>query len=161
MIDTISSAEGVAETIVVLGHKASELAERIGHKPVKVVVNPDYRSGMSTSISRGVASVHSSARGIMLALGDQPLIEKWIIARLISAFREHAQGIVVPVYRGKRGHPVIFDVKYRDELSSLSGDVGARGIIAAHPEDVLELEIESEAILHDIDDEHDYRSLQQ
>ncbi len=157
VIDTFTDVAGIDETIVVLGHRAGELAERIAHKPVKVVINPDYNSGMSTSIACGLTTVSNNAQGIMLALADLPLIEKWIIAKLISAFSEQRQGIVAPVYKKRRGHPVIFDMKYKAELSSLTGDVGARGIIAAHPEDVLEVEVESESIFCDIDDEDDYR----
>ena len=69
-------------------------------------------------------------------------------------------GIVTPVYKGKKGHPVIFTAKYKSELSELAGDAGAKKIIEAHPEDILEVAVDSESIITDIDNESDYRTQQ-
>lgn len=122
----------VDETIVVLGHKAEEITKKIASKPVKIVINPDYQQGMSTSIVAGLIMVDPRSRAVMLALGDQPLVTSQTINQLIEAFIKHNKGIAVPTYRGRRGHPIIFDIKYKAELFKLKGDIGGREIIQNH-----------------------------
>ncbi len=156
MIDSLLGSE-VRETIVVLGHRADEIAERIANKPVKIVVNPNYQWGISSSLASGLAVIGGSAKGIMVVLGDQPLITAETINILIGEFSTKQQGIVVPVYRGKRGHPVIFDIKYKDELGSLTGDVGGKQVMEAHSDDVSEVGVDSEAVILDINGQDEYR----
>lgn len=147
------------ETIVVLGHQAKRIAARLKKWPVRTVLNPDYREGMSSSIKCGLSQVAEGTEALMILLGDQPLVSREIINRLLIEFDKHQRGIVVPVYQGRRGHPVIFSIKYKPELLRLEGDQGARQIIQSHPEDVLEVAFDTADILTDIDDEADYRSL--
>ena len=144
------------ETIVVLGHKAEEITKTIATKPIKIIVNPNYGEGMSTSIIAGLNLVSGQAQAVMLALGDQPLVDSQTINRLIAEFSRHDKGIAVPTYRGKRGHPVIFAIKYKAELLKLKGDIGAREIIRHHPDDVLEVAVASESVIADIDTRDDY-----
>ena len=139
------------EVIMVLGYKAEEIRKRISGRPVKVVVNPFYRKGMGTSIAAGLKFVDSQARAVMLVLGDQPYIDSPTINRLIDASSGSQKGIVIPTYKGKRGHPLIFARKYDEPLSNLSGDIGGREIISEHPEDALEVPVDCEGIVLDID----------
>ena len=149
----------VDETIVVLGYRAEEVIETIAAKPVKLVVNPDYEQGMSTSIIAGLNLVDSRTQAVMLILGDQPLINSQTINRLIAAFYHHDKGIVIPAYQGRRGHPTIFAIKYREKLLGLKGDIGGRQIVKDHPGDILEVTVDSESIVTDIDTINDYQSL--
>ena len=146
----------VDETIVVLGHKAEEITKTIAAKPIKIIVNPNYGEGMSTSIIAGLILVDPRADAVMLALGDQPLVDSPTINHLITEFQKQDKGIAVPTYKGKRGHPVILATKYKAELLELKGDIGAREIISRHPEDVLEVAAASESVITDIDTEEDY-----
>jgi molybdenum cofactor cytidylyltransferase len=148
----------VDETIVVLGHKAEEITEKIANKPVKVVINPDYQQGMSTSIIAGLIMVDPRSQAVMLALGDQPLVTSRTINQLIEAFIKHNKGIAVPTYRGRRGHPIIFDIKYKAELFKLKGDIGGREIIQNYPKDVFMVAVDSESVISDIDTKEDYQS---
>jgi molybdenum cofactor cytidylyltransferase len=141
----------LTEVIVVLGYKAEEIVKRLSGKPIKVVVNPLYRKGMSTSIAAGLKFVDSQAQAIMLVLGDQPYVDSPTINRLIDAFGGGKKGIAIPTYNGQRGHPLIFARKYQAQLSHLSGDIGGREIIKEHPEDVLEVPVDCEGIIIDID----------
>jgi molybdenum cofactor cytidylyltransferase len=152
----LSSA--VNEIIVVLGYRAEEVLKTIATKPVKIAINPDYKQGMSTSIIAGLNLIARQAQAVMLALGDQPLVDSQTINRLIEEFYNHDKGIVVPTYHGKRGHPVIFAIKYKQKLLELKGDIGAREIIKDHPDDVLEVAVDSESVISDIDTINDYRS---
>ena len=148
----------VDEVIVVVGYKAEDVIKAIAAKPIKLVINPDYEQGMSTSIIAGLNLVHSGVQGVMLALGDQPLVDSQTINRLIDEFRDHDKGIAIPTYQGKRGHPIIFAIKYKEELLELKGDVGGRQIIKDHPDDILEVAVSSESIIADFDTTGDYQS---
>ena len=148
----------VDEIIVVLGYQAGRIAPRIAGKSLKVVLNQDYHQGVSSSIRCGLNHASKISDAIMIFLGDQPLIGKKVINRLVDAFARGSHGIAAPVYNRKRGHPVIFAAKYWPELLKLEGDIGAKGVIAAHPEDVLEVEVSSESIITDINTEKDYRT---
>ena len=141
----------VNEVIVVLGHKAEEVIKTLIAKPVKLVINPDYEQGMSTSVIAGLKLVDSQAQAVMLALGDQPLVGSQTINRLLEEFKNHDKGIALPTYHGRRGHPVIFDMKYKEKLLKLKGDIGARQIIREHPEDILEVPVDCEGVCIDID----------
>jgi molybdenum cofactor cytidylyltransferase len=139
------------EVIVVLGNRANAVRRLIADRPVKLVVNPDYEQGMSTSIVAGLKLADHRTKAAMLALGDQPLIDSQTINRLISGFRSHDKGIAIPTYQGDRGHPVIFHIKYKGPLLALKGDVGARQIIKDNPGDILEVAVDCEGIKIDID----------
>ncbi len=93
-IDNLLSS-AVNEVIVVVGYRAEEVIKIIVAKPVKLVINPDYEQGMSTSIIAGLNLVDSRARAVMLALGDQPLINGQTISRLIEEFYNHDKGIAL------------------------------------------------------------------
>lgn len=149
---------GVTEVIVVVGNQAEKTIEKIGKRPVKTVLNPNYAMGMSTSIIKGLNAVSEKTEAIMLVLADQPLIESNILIKLLEAFFSHDRGIIVPVYQGRRGHPVIFDMKSKNELMGLKGDVGAREVVNRHPGDVLEVPVDAPGIHADIDTEADYRA---
>ncbi|MFC2022553.1 molybdenum cofactor cytidylyltransferase [Chloroflexota bacterium] len=146
----------VQEVIVVLGHRAEEMARLLAGRPVMVVVNPDYRQGMSTSIAAGLGSASDEAQGIMLALAEQPFIDYWTINRLVAAFSTHGKGIIIPSYHGRRGHPVIFASRYKEELLWLAGDIGARQVVARHPDDILEIDVDCEGVITDIDTPESY-----
>ena len=148
----------VNEVIVVIGHRAEEVIRLIATRPVKLAVNPNYKQGMSTSIIAGLNLVDSQAQAVMLALGDQPAIDSQTINRLIKAFYTHDKGIAIPTYQGRRGHPIIFAVKYKEKLLELKGDIGGRQIVKDHPDDILEVAVNSESILTDIDTISDYQS---
>lgn len=156
-IDNLLNSK-VNEVIVVLGYRAEEIIKKIATRPVKIEVNPIYQQGMSTSVITGLKLVDDGARAVMLALADQPFIDSQTINRLIDEFCDHNKGIVIPTYQSRRGHPVIFAIKYKEELSGLKGDTGGRQIMEHHPDDVLEVAVASPGINIDIDTTDDYNS---
>jgi molybdenum cofactor cytidylyltransferase len=149
-IDNLTNS-GVNEVIVVLGHKAEEIMKKISASSVKIVVNPTYRQGMGTSIAAGLKFIDSRTQAVMLALADQPFVDSQTLNKLIAEFESHHKGIAIPTYKGRRGHPLIFSLKYKTQLSRLKGDIGGREIIKEHPEDVLEVAVDCEGIIIDID----------
>ena len=157
-VDTLLNSK-LDDVIVVLGYGANEIRKLIASRPVTIVVNPDYHQGISTSIIAGLNLVDSQAQAVTLALGDQPLINSQAINRLVKEFYNHDRGIVIPTYKGKRGHPIIFAIKYKEKLLELKGDIGGRQIIKEHPDDILEVVVRSEGINIDVDNISDYQSL--
>ncbi|KKK46276.1 hypothetical protein LCGC14_3164160, partial [marine sediment metagenome] len=146
----------VDEVIVVLGHGYEEAIKTLVTKPVRLVTNPDYERGMSTSIIAGLNLVDSQAQAVMLALGDQPLITSRTINKLVKEFYNHDKGIALPTCQGRRGHPILFAIKYKEELLELRGDMGGRQIIKDHPDDILEVAVSCEGIFIDIDTADNY-----
>jgi len=127
----------------------------------EIVLNPDFRKGMSTSIKKALLKINTQeAEGFFLILGDQPLITSKIINKLIKSFSSGKREIVVPYFKDKRGNPVLFDICWKDELMAVTGDVGGRFLIKAHPERVKRVNVSDETILFDIDQEKDYLKAQ-
>jgi molybdenum cofactor cytidylyltransferase len=149
----------VSETIVVLGYREEDIRKTIAGKPVKIAINPDYQQGMSASIIAGLKQIDKRARAVLIALGDQPFVDSQTINSLVEAFIANSKGIIIPVYQGRRGNPVIFAIRYRGELLNLKGDVGGREIIKRHPDDVLEVVVNCEGVLLDIDSMQNYTSI--
>lgn len=150
------------EIIVVLGFAVDEVRPLVeGKERVKVVITPQFEEGMSASIQQGLMEISPCATGILIALADQPFIPPEVMNKLIEGFQAGNKGIVLPVYEGKRGHPVIMDrKKYEGELLALQGDVGGKEIVRKYPEDVLEVAVASKGVLMDIDAPEDYQTLQ-
>lgn len=150
--------------VVVLGHQAKRAEALLKGKDCHLAKNPDYLEGMGSSVIRGVAYclenlIGEEAAGIMLALGDEPFIEREVIDRLVASFRESSKGIVVPAYRGRRGHPPIFHSRYAEELMEAAERTGARELFRRYPDEVAQVEVETDAILLDIDTKEDYERL--
>lgn len=148
----------VDRVIVVAGCRAEVIANALKSQPITMVENPIYSRGISTSIIAGLGAVGGGARGIIIALGDQPFVDSPTIDHLVEAFRTHGnnKGIIIPVCQGKRGHPIIFSRKYIDELRSITGDIGGRQVVDKHPDDILEVPVDCEGINIDIDVMKDY-----
>ena len=146
----------VDEVIVVLGYRAEEMMRKLANRPVKIAINPIYHQGMSTSIVKGLSLVNDRAQAIMVALADQPLINRQTINRLVEESLGYDKGIVIPTYQAERGHPVIFSSEYKEELLGLKGDIGGKKTIKEHPNDTLEVIADSKAITMDIDTIKDY-----
>ena len=155
VIDNVIGSK-VNEVIVVLGYKADEVKKTIMPKQVKIAFNSDYVQGMSTSIVAGIKMTDRNAGGLMIVLGDQPFIDSKTIDDLITTFSIGNKGIVLPVFQGRRGNPVIFSAKYKNELLSLQGDIGGRDIVNRNPDDVLEVTVDCEGVLTDIDTPESY-----
>jgi molybdenum cofactor cytidylyltransferase len=158
VLDTLLTSQ-VNEVILVLGHDADRILKKVPTQKIKVVINPDYQEGMSASIREGLKAIDEQAEAFLVVLGDQPRISKEVYNRLIDTFQQARpkKSIILPTYKGRKGHPVLFSVKYLKEATHLKGDVGCRQILADHPEDILEIEVDSDAVLDDIDTPEDYR----
>jgi molybdenum cofactor cytidylyltransferase len=157
-IVTALRATKVEKILVVLGHNAAALGQKIKQLPVEILVNPDYSLGQLSSLHVALRALeHTAADGIVLHLVDHPFIDPNLVNRMIDAFYASKKPIVVPVCRGRRGHPVIFARALFAELLAAPLDQGAKTVVRAHASDTLEIETDDEGITCDIDTPDDYR----
>ncbi len=157
-------ASRAAGTAVVTGHQADRVGRVLKKFPCRTVFNPAYRSGMGSSLVAGLdywlaRPGLSPEAGFLIVLGDQPLITTATIDRVITAYRGSAAAIVVPVFRGRRGHPPVFHRRYAGEIREVAGQTGAREVLRRHPDQILPVEVETGEILSDIDNWESYRRL--
>ena len=146
----------VKELVLVLSARNKGVKDLFQEQRVKIVINPHCQKGMSTSIRKGLQAICPESDGILIALGDQPFLKTRTINALIRAFDRGKEGIIVPSFRGRAGHPVIFHKSYKEELRNLKGDVGGRSIIERHPEDVEVVAVKSIGVVKDVDTWQDY-----
>src|SRR6266436_687820 len=138
--------------IAVLGNQADAVDTALGKLPVERVRNPEFAGGLSTSLKRGITALPSDLDGVIVCLGDMPLISGRHLDRLIAAFNPlEGRAIVVPTRHGKRGNPVLWSSRFFPEMAALAGDVGAKHLIGEHAELVAEVEMDDDAVLVDID----------
>jgi len=171
-VDTLLASKA-GEIIVVLGHESEKVWDQLedytGQVPtrcqrrrVRLVKNPDYRDGLSTSVRTGVQAVSPEAKAIMIYLADQPLLEPADLDRIIAAFataKADDKMIVVPFFKGERGNPVLLDASLRDSILGIVGDVGCKGVIKRYPEKVYAIEMENDHVVRDVDDVQAYERL--
>jgi len=138
--------------IVVTGHERERVEEVLAGKPVILAHAEDYADGLSASLKAGLRAVPPEAEGVLVCLGDMPLVEGAMLDRIIAAFDpEEGRAIVQPTYRGKQGNPMLWSREFLDEMLAISGDVGARHIAAKHGDRLVEVEMASDAVLRDFD----------
>jgi molybdenum cofactor cytidylyltransferase len=138
--------------IAVLGNMADEVDAALGKLPVERVRNPDFADGLSTSLRCGLAALPADIEGVVVCLGDMPLISGRDLDRLIAAFNPlEGRAIVVPTRHGQRGNPILWSREFFAEMMALSGDTGARRLIEEHADRVAEVEMDTDGVLTDID----------
>ncbi|EFO32839.1 4-diphosphocytidyl-2C-methyl-D-erythritol synthase [Roseibium sp. TrichSKD4] len=133
------------EIVVVTGHMREDVADLVGNTPVQLAHNPHFSDGMASSIKTGVTALSDDLDGIIILLGDMPNISEDHLNEMRSAFQKSGQQIVVATANGKRGNPVLWHKRFFDDLKKLTGDIGARHLIAEHIDTVHEVEIGSSA----------------
>ena len=149
-------ASPVDRTLVVLGAGAERVAPLAAKFPVDTVVNPDFRSGMLSSVQCGIRTLPGSVRAALIFLGDQPRISPATAGRVVEEYLRTGRGLVLPVHGGAGGHPLLIDLKYREEIGRLSAGIGLREILDRHPDDVARIEVEDPGVGLDIDTPEDY-----
>lgn len=127
--------------VAVVGHDGPAVTEALAGLDATVVDNPDWELGLATSLKVGVKAVGEDCEAIVIAVGDQPELDPFIVRAVIARWRETGQPIVSASYRGVRGHPVLFARSMFPELSELHGDAGARLLIERTPERVSYVEV--------------------
>ena len=152
-------ASSLQRVVVVLGHQSDALLPLLNKREVTVALNPDYRMGQSSSLKAGLRALREDTEAVLFMLGDQPLLTPGIIDRILAAHAASPSPIVIPVFGGRRGNPVLFARETFPRIESLTEDCGARPLFAEYAGRILEVPVDDPAIHLDIDTEEDYRRL--
>jgi len=143
-----------SKTIVVTGHARDEMERALAGLPLVFAHNPDFASGMASSLRAGLAHAADSD-GALALLADMPGVTSAILDQLIEAFdRAPDRAAVAPVCLGRRGNPVLLGRRLFPRLALLKGDEGARRLLDL-TEGVLEIAVDDKSVLADIDTRED------
>ncbi|MDF1561387.1 MAG: nucleotidyltransferase family protein, partial [Bacteroidales bacterium] len=142
--------------VLVLGAGSCGIKNITSRYNVVHCYNADYQSGMLSSVKCGFAALPDDCTAVVVMPGDQPMIDAGEINGVIAAWIESGKGIVMPAYMGRRGHPLLIDTRYREEVMTLPENEGLRALAARYPGDVFEAETDDPSVLRDIDTRDDY-----
>ncbi len=150
----VAAATGsqAATTVVVLGNEADRVRAILAGRAATLVDNPDYASGLASSLRAGLAAVPADCEGAVVLLADMPGVTSAHVDRLIAAFSPlEGRAICVAARNGKRGNPVLWAQRFFAEMAALEGDQGARGLVRRHEESVCEVDMPDDGVLTDLD----------
>ncbi|KAA2214965.1 NTP transferase domain-containing protein [Teichococcus oryzae] len=138
--------------IAVTGYEAQRVEEALAGRPVLIAHTEDYAEGLSGSLKAGLAALPPEVEGVLVCLGDMPLVTGAMLDRLMAAFDpEEGRSIVMPTFRGKQGNPMLWAREFIPEMLEITGDVGARHLVGKYAEKVVEVEMSDDAVLRDFD----------
>jgi molybdenum cofactor cytidylyltransferase len=138
--------------VVVTGYERERVEAALAGRLVRLVHAEDYAEGLSASLKAGLAALPADIDGVVVCLGDMPLVAGPLIDRLIAAFDpEEGRAIAMPTFRGKQGNPMLWSVEFLPEMMAITGDVGARHLVGKHADRVVEVEVADDAVLKDFD----------
>jgi len=145
-------ASRASRVVVVTGHQEAAVREALQGLAVEFAHNPAYAEGLSSSVGTGVAALPASADAAVICLGDMPLVGPAVIDQLIDAFDPPSGAVIaVPVHDGQRGNPVLWARRFFDDLKTLTGDSGARQILTAYADGVVEVPVADLSTNIDVD----------
>jgi molybdenum cofactor cytidylyltransferase len=161
IIETV--VENVARSVnsnilVVLGSHREQIQNQIGNKQIHFCVNETYLDGMLSSVICGFRALPGEAKATLVFLGDQPQIPGQVADLVIKTWIQSGKGIIMPVFNGKRGHPVLIETRYKTEIEKLDPEKGLRALSEKFKDDVQEVKCNLPEILRDIDTPEEYEA---
>ena len=155
ILDKVKACDFYSTILVAQDHEIIDIGKKRG---MKVTHNKKAEKGQSESIKLGIVN-SPDAMGYAFFTADQPLIDIETIKLLMDSFYKEKDSIILPIFKGKRGTPVIFPKRFKDDLLALEGDTGGRNIINENMDAVKFIEVKKECVLWDIDTQEEYRNL--
>ena len=151
----------IDEILIVLGHEFIDVKRTLSDIGGKIIFNEDYSKGMSSSIIKGIQSINPMSKGVMICLGDMPKVKTETYNTLINIFNDikEKRKIILPVFNGQRGNPIIFTSYFFRSLLNLEGDKGAKELINKHENCVIQKLVQDKGVLEDIDSDEQYNFL--
>lgn len=149
-------AASVDDIIVVLGAYRDEIFKITEKAGVRSCYNDIYQEGMLSSVQCGLRNISTTSEAALIFQGDQPLITPEVTDIVINSYRNGIRGIVMPVYKKRRGHPLLVDRKYFGEIEKLDPGKGLRSLAEIFSDDVEEVFVEEPSILRDFDTFEEY-----
>jgi molybdenum cofactor cytidylyltransferase len=151
VVDNILSSKARPVTVVT-GHMAEQIALALAGRPVRFVHAEGYETGLAASLRAGIAALPPETASVLICLGDMPLVTAKVIDRLIDAYRNApAPAIIVPAHQTRKGNPILWDRHFFPAMAQAEGDQGARFLLARFAAQVIEVPVETDAVLRDFD----------
>ena len=151
---------GVETIVVVLGHRADEVREKLSGRSLIFALNPDPASEMGASIAAGVHALPEAGDATLIALVDHPAVPASVASTLIENWLQGAR-LIVPTWNDRGGHPVLVDLNFKSELLNLDATGGLRAFLDSHRNEVHRVPVDSPYIARDMDTWDDYLTLHQ
>jgi len=155
IVEVMHSA-GIKQVYVVLGKDTERIQEKNPHLDVTYVINKEYKKGQLSSIQAVLEVIPQKLDSLIIHLVDHPLINVSTVQTLIKARRRIKAPIIIPTYRGKRGHPVLFGSEVFKQLREAPMDIGARAVVWNNQDTLHEIETEDVGIVVNINTPEDY-----
>jgi molybdenum cofactor cytidylyltransferase len=154
----------LSRIVLVLGYSHQKILQALGkksqHPRLYIKINPQYKEGQGHSLRTGLSTVKDDFAAVIFLLGDQPMLNSATINTLLEKFWSTEKDICVPTHRGKRKTPTVFGRRYYRHLMDIKGDMGARQLIDANPDQVQTVEMHDPLCFFDVDTEQDFERLQ-
>ncbi|MFP6583429.1 MAG: nucleotidyltransferase family protein [Candidatus Hydrogenedentota bacterium] len=147
---------GVSEVVVVVGKGAPSVREALAETSAVIAENVHYQNGMLSSVRVGLAALSDESQRVAVCLGDQPAIRCALVRALFEQAAAQPGKIIVPVYEGRRGHPLLIPRCHWSSVLERYEDLGLRGLLQEHASSVLEWLVDDAWVLDDMDYPEDY-----
>ncbi|WP_263833125.1 DVU_1551 family NTP transferase [Sulfurospirillum oryzae] len=152
-------AHGITHIYVVVGHRQDEIREALKDDDVSIVYNEDYDKGMFSSIQKGLSVIDETLSAFYMQPVDIPLIKVGSLERLYEAYACEGKGVIYPTFLGRKGHPPLIDMKYKELILASSGEGGLKRVLEAFKDDALHVNVCEQSVLMDMDTPEDYKAL--
>jgi CTP:molybdopterin cytidylyltransferase MocA/ADP-ribose pyrophosphatase YjhB (NUDIX family) len=152
-------ASSLSPRIVVLGGAEAEIRRQVRLDGFETISNPEFASGQASSLQAGIDALPDDIDGVVVLLGDQPLVEPWLLDRLVDTFHPGTHAAVRPRYTDGPGNPVLLSRELFPEIGTLRGDTGARDILRRHRDRIHDVDHPIRASARDVDTLEDYQAL--
>lgn len=149
----------MAPVVIIAGEHYTQIAKTLPTLAPLMLHNPRPDDGQLSSLRIGIKAVRGECSGLLMFLVDHPQVRPETVRLMTDRFREGGGEIVVPTCAGRRGHPVLFGASVFDELLTVPLEGGARQVVHARPERVIEVAVDDPGILRDIDTPEDYQKV--
>ena len=150
-------ASSIDELIVVLGYQ-KEIVEKLIDKneKIKFVFNKDFESGMASSIKTGLNNLSEKTEAFFICLGDMPMVNQDVYNQLIRS--RNNKEIIIPIYKGQQGNPILFSKSMKSIIISIEGDIGAKKILEQNKDKILKVKIDDINITKDFNTKDNFNS---
>lgn len=152
-------AHGLRHIYVVTGHRHEEIEEALKNEEVTFVHNEAYDKGMFSSIQKGVSAIDEHLNAFYMHPVDIPLVKGQSLERLYEAYAREEKGVIYPTFLGRKGHPPLISMKYKEHIVASGGEGGLKKVLEAFNDDALYVPVCDQAVLMDMDTKEDYEAL--
>ena len=158
VIETLKAVDEIQTIVVVTGHEERRLRAALQAAAVSCVHNAGYAAGeMLSSVQTGLRALPSDVEAVVLALGDQPAVQPETVRRLVRIWLEQRPPLALPVFHGRRGHPVLLCMSLRPEILALPENATLRTVVHRHLGEAVQIAVDDSAVIADVDTPEDYQ----